>query len=614
MKAAIYNRCSTEEEAQINALAIQVEESREKVLAKGWKISAQYIESESGTTSYKRNEYQSLMEDMETDLFDVVVIKSIDRLMRSAKDWYLFLDKLTQNNKKLYIYIDNKFYTPEDSLITGIKAILAEDFSRELSKKIKNAHRRRQEKKTGLNITAPMFGWDKCGKDVFVINEEEAEAYRAAFRLAEEGKGFYTISKILFERGVRSKNGNRISEAQWRKMLYSPRAHGTVVLHQTEYDFETKRRIKLPEREWIYVENALPPIVSKEYQRKVLSKLLARTTQVKETQRSKSMKNVGHYLLSGKLICGVCGENFYRVASKSKDVKLIGWKCSKALKYGRNNDGNTKGCNNFSVIEDSVIEQIERACKNQYKAIFEHEDNLADEAVQMLKKILTEGGCQNEEVKLRKELEKYNKKKRMLLHKLMDEIISDEEFKLLNEELNHRIEKNTTQLNSILSRGDEYSNCEEKMLKIRQALKNGIIDKAKTKELICRIDKIIIHANGTMEVAFDKPKLLCLLKMYNPDLEEGGLDDNFFKLNIRYEHKMNTIRKREDVCNRILEYFKKNPKHLLKDLYSGLGVKQSYIDSCVKLLKQKGELKYLRHGNHTGEWIVTENIGEGQMR
>ena len=110
MRAAIYNRCSTEEEAQINALAIQAEESREIVLAKDWEITAQYIESESGTTSHKRSEYQQLMDDIETDLFDVVVIKSIDRLMRSAKDWYIFIDKLTKNNKKLYIYIDNKFY------------------------------------------------------------------------------------------------------------------------------------------------------------------------------------------------------------------------------------------------------------------------------------------------------------------------------------------------------------------------------------------------------------------------------------------------------------------------------------------------------------------------
>ena len=173
-RVGIYNRCSTEEESQRNALSAQMMESREIAQKKGWEIAEQYIESETGTVAYKRGEYQRLLADMEKDRFDIVMIKSIDRLMRSAKDWYLFLNRLTENNLKLYIYIEGKFYTPDDNLISGIKAILAEDFSRELSKKIKNAHRRRQEKKSGCNITCEMFGWNKVAKDVYEINEKEA--------------------------------------------------------------------------------------------------------------------------------------------------------------------------------------------------------------------------------------------------------------------------------------------------------------------------------------------------------------------------------------------------------------------------------------------------------
>ena len=210
-RAVIYNRCSTEEEAQMNALEIQAQESREIVFCQGWVLIEQYIESQSGTTAGKRSEYKRLLADMETDRFDIVVIKSIDRLMRSAMDWYDFIDRLTRNRKRLYIYIDHKFYTPDDSLLTGIKAILAEDFSRELSKKIKNAHRRRQQKQTGYNITVPIFGWDKISKDVYVLNEKEAEAYRLAFSLAEQGMGFYSIANQMYAMGVLGKNGNRIT-------------------------------------------------------------------------------------------------------------------------------------------------------------------------------------------------------------------------------------------------------------------------------------------------------------------------------------------------------------------------------------------------------------------
>ena len=608
MRAAIYNRCSTEEEAQVNALAIQAEESREIVLAKGWEITVQYIESESGTTSHKRSEYQQLLEDIETDLFDVVVIKSIDRLMRSAKDWYIFIDKLTRNNKKLYIYIDNKFYTPEDSLITGIKAILAEDFSRELSKKIKNAHRRRQEKKTGINITSAMFGWNKVGRDVFVINEEEAEAYRLAFRLADEGKGFSAISRIMYEKGIRGKRGNRISEVQWRKMLYTPRAHGTVVLHQKEYDFEAKKMVELPESEWIYVENALPPIVSEEYQLKVLGKLKKRAESSEKFINKRSMKNVGHHELSGKLYCGECGSIFYRVTSKSRNTQLIEWKCSKSLKFGRNIGGYIGGCSNIPIIEDAILEQIEAACKEHYEYIFGREDNLIDVVLQTIRKSLAGNDNKREEDKIKKELEKYKKKKSVLLNKLMDEVISDDDFKPLNEELSVQIEQLTEKLDCIITRNEEYSNIEERMIKIKQSLNNGTIDKAKTKELICRIRKIIVNPNGILEVQFDRLKLLSLLKIYNMSLVEEGLDEKYFKISIDYKHKTNIVRRKEEISNEILEYLKNNPNSFLKDLYGVLGVGKSYINECVQDLKQQGLLKYLRYGSGKGEWIVFEDI------
>ena len=271
-RVAIYNRCSTEEEAQKNALEVQAAESLELVETKkeeGWVIVAQYVELESGTSTKKRREYLKMVEDIRQNKFDIIVVKSIDRLARNAKDWYLFLDCLMKHNTRLYLYLERKFYQSEDALVTGIKAILAEEFSKELSAKIKNAHRRRQMKQSGLNITREMFGWNKIGKDVFGRNEKEAAYFRLACQLAEAGCGFRKISNALYEAGARSKNGGRISEVQWRNMLRSPRADGTMVLHKREYDFVRKETKKLPEEEWIFIENALPALISWEYYEKI---------------------------------------------------------------------------------------------------------------------------------------------------------------------------------------------------------------------------------------------------------------------------------------------------------------------------------------------------------
>jgi len=604
LRVGIYNRCSTEEEAQINALETQVLESMEIVEGKGWVIAGQYIESESGTTSQKRSEYQRLLEDMEIDKFDIVVIKSIDRLMRSAKDWYIFLDKLTQNRKQLYIYIDNKFYTPEDSLITGIKAILAEDFSRELSKKIKNAHRRRQDKQSGLNITNPMFGWDKIGKNEFVINEEEAAGYRLAFELAAQGNGFHRIARILYESGVRSKRGKRIDETQWRNMIYSPRAHGTVILRTTEYDFETKKRRKLPEKEWIYVENALPPIVSKEYQEVVLQKLEER----KKNNTKERGVAAALYELSGKMYCANCGKPYYRIASLSGEREFNMWKCSTALRQGRKTKDNPWGCNNINVLEDVVFEKMQENCKMYSEVLLGCWENGVEEAVTeaamaMIHQVFRKNDSGNELAKWKKELEKLEKKKNVLLAKLVDEVITDADFKIANQVLSENIKQVQQKVNAIQSQTTECCN-EKRLHKIREALFGGVTDVAKMRELIQRLEKIIIYPEGRMEILFRKWDICKSLKE-----DETGQKENCIRIFAAYEHKTYIVRRRERIKVKILQLFRENPDLMLKEVPEIVGMGESYVNAIVKELKKKGALRYERKGNtHTGRWIVNDKV------
>ena len=152
-RAVIYARCSTEEESQKNALQNQVAEAEECVRQMGWQLTDVYVESRSGTTTKGRSEYKRLFEDLLKNVFDVIVIKSQDRLMRNTKDWYLFVDRLVTEQKKLYFYIEQKYYSHDDNLLTGIKAILAEEYSRELSKKINLAHQNRQKHDGAVIIT-----------------------------------------------------------------------------------------------------------------------------------------------------------------------------------------------------------------------------------------------------------------------------------------------------------------------------------------------------------------------------------------------------------------------------------------------------------------------------
>ncbi len=494
MKVGIYNRCSTEEETQANALEIQALESLEIAKEKGWNVVRHYVESQSGTTSYKRSEYQKMLTDMEQDIFDIVMIKSIDRLTRSAKDWYLFLDKLTRCQKQLYLYIDHKFYTTEDNLLTGIKAILAEDFSRELSKKIKNAHRRRQEKRSGFNITVPMFGWDKIGQDTYALNEQEAEAYRCAFIMAEEGNGFYTIANQMYEKGIRSKRGERISAVQWRNMLYSPRAHGTIVLHTKEYDFETKKKKPVPEKDWIVIEHAIPAIVNREYQERVLQKLQERVG-VNSCQNLVKNKK-GKHKLSGKVFCLQCGKPYYRRAMSLKNEKKGVWICSTALKEGKHK------CHCKNICEADILKAIRESCKDYYENCWKQEKQIRDNLRRFFQKTLEEDRSQRVLKRYEKELSKVKKKKHQLFEKMLNGIIEESDFVLWNKKIEEEIEILYIEIDRMKKNKKEYINLNERIREIEQKVIDEIYELAIMKLLICQIEKIIVSADGNLQISF----------------------------------------------------------------------------------------------------------------
>lgn len=179
LRAVFYARVSTAEEEQLNAIELQIEENRNAIARHKWKKVDEYIDrSKSGTMVKGRDDYQRLFEDLLSDKFDIVVIKDQERLMRNTLDWYLFINRLVQTGKLLYMYLDDKFYSPDDALITGIKAIIAEEFSRNLSKKLHNYHdgriaKAREGKEIDLQGSGNVFGWDKVdGK--YVINPEQA--------------------------------------------------------------------------------------------------------------------------------------------------------------------------------------------------------------------------------------------------------------------------------------------------------------------------------------------------------------------------------------------------------------------------------------------------------
>lgn len=502
MRAAIYNRCSTDMETQRSALETQVAESREIVVAMGWELVTQYVEAESATTK-NRPLYQKMLEDISGHRFDVLVIKSIDRINRNVRDFYFLLDCLTQNQVKLYLYLDRKYYDAGDSLITGIKAILAEDFSRELSRKIKNAHERRQKLQSGLNITRKMYGWDKIGKDSFALNEREAMYYRQAFDLVREGYGYRRIAGILYERGARTDNGGQLSEVQWRNMLRSPRAHGEVILKQDKYNFEAKKREKLPTEEWIHIKDALPAIISEESHREILEILDARAKQVNDAnQFRRGNGERGKGIFAHKLECACCGKYYYRVNHPTRLGSSTLWKCASYINHGKKSHSQA-GCDNVILQENTLKKYILEECNQQLTINMEEENHIITATLDVLRQVMNNSDTTSQRKSMQNSYEKLLQKKERLLTKLLDGTITDADYKRADRRLQQDIDMATHALDKFEQEQEQTMIGEERIrLLHKRMIRENYMEEVRTRCLIRMIHKIEVFPDGKLQIHF----------------------------------------------------------------------------------------------------------------
>lgn len=496
-RACGYGRVSTDEETQINALSIQINEIDNCILKNRWKRTDMYVdEGKSGTSTKKRDEYNRLMNDMILDKWDIIVVKSQDRLFRSAKDWYIFVDALVKNNKKLFFYIENKFYTPDDSLITGIKAILAEDYSRELSKKEKNAHRTRRLNalQNGTNngknviLTNNTWGYNKINKEV-VINEEEAKIVQEMYQLAAyDNYGSRLISKHLLDKGIVGKNGNPIAEGVIRKIIRNPLYKGVAVMNKKSYDFSTKQYQYNNDEDIVYIKDAVPRIIDDKTWEMANDNMNSRSKKMKSDINGKKRVGVkvGQNKYSGKIFCGECNTLFWLKNRRLKTTNEIitEWYCSDYIRYGKSK------CSNVHLSEDMLDKIMIELSK---KIMYESHSNELDYAIKSIQSVITDSDIEQEICNIGISITEVKNRQNNILDKFVDGIIDEKTYKDANNRYSNEIYQYEEKLSVLKARLNEIKNKENRLIDIRKRFDNIKANhELASTDIITFIKKIIV--------------------------------------------------------------------------------------------------------------------------
>lgn len=629
-RAVIYCRVSTQEQTQRDALAVQVQEAQNAVKSNEWVLVDQYIEMESGTTKHGRSEYMRLLDDIkDKNKFDIIVIKSLDRLNRSAKNWYLFVEELVNNDKLLYIYMDRAFYKTDDRLISGVKAILAEQYSRDLSSKINNAHEYRQKNGTTVLINNNTYGYVKNPDKSVSIHPEEAEMIRKIYRLAAQGCGSRTISKILYQDGIRNRNGNQLEESSIRRIIKNPLFKGIVVMNKRHFDFEKKKEIKNPESEWIYHQGLVPAIVEEELWEKANKMLKLSAAQVKGAGRQKKHREL--YDFSGKLICGECGAPYYKTFRRqysNPEHVIVEWRCSSYLKHGRKKQevaegknqskewgadeqelrrGQITGCDNIHLKQEG-LERMMRELSGQLFA-WQDEENMIRRIIKILSEVLLTGETHLKKEEVEKNLMAVRNRKSRLLDLLLDNTISKQGYKSKQKELEQEEQRWTERLERMDVEEEKIRQTKERLVGIEQKLRADGCEKIQAGLLMQVMDHIRVFEDR-LEKKLNPVALPGVASVHGWIMQKPGvLQKDYLQEYLievptaRYFSDTRIIKKKKKES--IPDILRKEPFLTNKELAKRLDVTFSTLRRWLADYKKKGQIYFDKTGGK-GQWRVRE--------
>lgn len=506
-RAVFYARVSTQEEEQLNAIELQIDENRQTIREMGWELVDEYIDrGKSGTQTKRRDEYQRLYEDMQASKFDVVVVKDQDRLQRNTKDWYLFVERLVSNGKKLYFYMEGKFFVPaDDALITGIKAIMAEEYSRNLSKKQHNYNNWRLEKArqgdTSITLqgSGNAYGWDKKdGK--YTINPEQFKARRLMCELVMQGKGSTEIARIVNEAGYRNSVGKPWRNTDIPGIVYDIKNVGTLILNRETKNFETKERIYNPESEWVYLENALPPVVTPEEWKKICK--IHEERVIKHGVKCKGKKTSG-YSFSGKIVCGVCGASYWR---KMRSTKEEYWVCSTKQTIGRKTrkrntvngkagEINPGGCDNANMSYNGIMDMLQMIAD----ALTANREKIREDMEEWLKS-LRASILRGSTGYTKEDLEKETHRKDKLLDSFLDGIISKEDYQRKIQSIDDKIKLIEADMRAAEDRLEDVREIDRLLENIDEEVSRYVSDNSKLRMdfILENLDSIVVYPDGVI--------------------------------------------------------------------------------------------------------------------
>jgi len=388
----------------------------------------------SGKDIKHRPALKELLNDAEDKVFDMVLSWKINRISRKLSDVLKIVELFERNNITFKSYSEPfETSTPAGKMQFQMMALIGEFERGTIAQNVKMGMCAKA--KSGEWCGGIVLGYDlkpvlveggKRNKTELVINAQEAHIVRTIYEEFVSGSGYKAITNKINKEGYRTKKGNFFSVNGVRDILLNPIYIGKV-RYNLRQNWSEKRRRNI-NKDPILVDGRHEPIIDEDSWTK------ARTIMDSSSGKPSRIYD-GQYPLTGLLRCPECGSGM--VISRTTNIKKDGTK--KRMAYYACGNWKNKGtsvCHSNTIrvdrANDYVFTKITELISNDkmVKCIVDrinHERNNKTDPAKKALEIIT------------KDLMQLEKKKAKLFDAYENDVISMEDFRNRNDELNEKL-------------------------------------------------------------------------------------------------------------------------------------------------------------------------------
>jgi len=304
----------------------------------------------SGTSTRHRDDFQRMIRDCEAGKIDLIITKSISRFARNTQDCLNYSRHL--KDLGIGVQFEKENINTLDStgeLLFTILSSLAQDESRSISENTTWGIRS-LFKQGVLHLNANRFyGYDKDAKGRLVINKEQGPIVQQIYRDFMNGVNPDVIARRLNEQGVPGCMGKPSwTVATIMSVLENEKHMGDAILQKTyTSDYLTKRMVDNKGHiDQYHIKDDHEALVDKEFWYATQMEIARR----REYMAQHGLRTMGRYTdtqpFSNRVLCGVCGNVYWRRTFYRLNAKKVVWQCGKRYK-----EKGVVGCTSENLTE-----------------------------------------------------------------------------------------------------------------------------------------------------------------------------------------------------------------------------------------------------------------------